>query len=163
MAIYMQLSNIQGSVSTKGFEHMIELDSFDLGTSRNIKNKVGHQSDREYGVPNISDFIVSKMLDKSSPYLFEASLVGDSLGEVKIYACGSSGNSDKYLEYTFSDAMLSHYSIAGTANKEVDEKPYEILHLNFTKVEMKYIPRNSSNQALAPISAGYNLVTATKS
>jgi type VI secretion system secreted protein Hcp len=155
----MKLNN--GGATAKGFEKFIELDTFDLGVSRKIDTKIGKVTDRDFGVPNIMDFIISKQLDKSSPYLFEASLAGTTLGEIKLSACGASGSANKYLEYTFSDVMLSHYSISGTENQHQDDLPYEILHLNFTKVEMKYIPRNSKNESLLPISSGYDLTTAT--
>lgn len=162
MSVYMQVKNINGSVTSKGHEKWILLDSFDLGISRNVTIKIGSAQDREHGVPKISDFIITKTLDMSSPYLFEQSLVGTSLGDVKIDACGASNDSDKYLQYTFSDVIVSHYDINGISSDNSNDKPIETLRLNFTKIEMKYIPRNSNNVALSPISAGYNITTATK-
>ena len=48
--------------------------------------KPGSASDREYSVPSISDLILTKELDASSPYLYQKSLMGESLGKVVIQA-----------------------------------------------------------------------------
>jgi type VI secretion system secreted protein Hcp len=157
-----QVKNIDGDVTSKGHEKWILLDSFDLGIARNVITKVGNVQDREHGIPKISDFIITKNLDKASPYLFEQSLVGTSLGDVKIDACGASDGSDKYLQYTFSDVIVSHYDINGISSEDSNDKPVETLRLNFTKVEMKYIPRNSKNEPLSPVSTGYDIEKASK-
>ena len=162
MSFYLQVKNINGSVTTKGHEQWIKLNSFDFDTQRNIFVKPGHVSDRECGIPNITDFIITKEVDKASPYLFEASLTGVSLGAAFIDVCGSSDDSNKYLQYVLSDVIISRYNINGIDNDKVIEKPLETLHLNFTKIETKYIPRNSDNKPLSPIGAGYNIETATK-
>lgn len=161
MSFYLQAKNINGSVTTQGHEQWVELKSFDTGVSRNITVRSGHVTDRETGSPKIGDFVITKELDKSSPHFYEASLVGTSLGEVRIDACGASSDANKYLQYTLSDVMVSHYDISGGAEEGSSDKPIETLHLNFVKVEMKYVPRNSANKTLAPISVGYDVEKAT--
>jgi type VI secretion system secreted protein Hcp len=162
MSFYLQIKNINGAVTTKGHENWISLKSFDFATLRHITVKPGHVTDREGGVPGVGEFVVRKFVDKSSPYLLEAGCTSISLGQVTMDACGSSGDSDKYLQYILNDVIVSKYDINGVADDALTEKPIETLHLNFTKIEMKYTPRNSDNKALAPISAGYDIEKATK-
>ena len=162
MAIYLQIKSIPGDVTSKGHESWIELNSFDAGVSRRVTVKPGHVSDRENGLPTMTDFIVTKLIDKASPYLFQASCTGGSIGTIKIDACGASGETDKYLQYSLSDVIISRYDINGVSDKEANLKPHETLHLNFTKIEMSYIPRSGENKPQSPISTGYDIETATK-
>jgi type VI secretion system secreted protein Hcp len=73
MSIYLQIKNIPGDVISKGHESCIELNSFDAGVSRRVTVRPGHVSDRESGSPTMTNFIVTKAVDKASPYLFQAS------------------------------------------------------------------------------------------
>jgi type VI secretion system secreted protein Hcp len=162
VSFYLKIKNIDGDVTSKGHEKSIRLKSMVFGVVRNLSVRPGHTSDREAGSPKIGDLVVTKIVDKSSPYLFEASCAYNSLGQVTIDACGSSKDTEKYLQYVLSDAMISAYEINGISDDEDEEKFIETIHLNFTKVEMKYIPHNSENKPLAPISAGYDIEKATK-
>ena len=100
-------------------------------------------------------------MDKASPKLFEESCTGTSLGDVTIHACRTSDGLDEYLEYKLSNVIVSHYDVSAADNGENDDL-LETVHLNFTKVQMKYIPRNANNQSESPIIAGYSLETASK-
>lgn len=162
MPYYAKISNIEGSVSTKGYENQIELASIDAGISRNINTRPGHTTDREYSTPKLSEFVVTKIMDKSSPYLFEASCTGQSIGEVIITATGSSAGSDKYLQYTLSDAIISNYNMNGVQVEGDEQHPSETLSFNYSKIEMTYIPRTKDNRPSSPISAGYDMTTASR-
>lgn len=161
MSFYVSIKNIAGSVTTKNHEQWIQADSFEFDLSRRISVRPGQVSDREHTTPSIGDVILTKQLDKSSPYLFEAGCTGTSLGQIKIDACGGSGDSDKYLQYTLSDVIISKYEIMGNDDHETHQLPTETLRLNFTKLEMTFTPRNSDNKPLAPVSAGYDIEKAT--
>jgi len=161
--IYMKIPNIQGSTTEKTHSGWIELKSMDFGTHRNISVQPGSVSDRENYILRISDFSVTKILDQSSPELFEASCVGASNGTVIIQACRTSPNGfDDYLQYTLSDAIISHYDINGFSSDSESDEPVETVRLNFTKIEMKYVPRDSSNRSGSPVICGYDIEKATK-
>jgi type VI secretion system secreted protein Hcp len=162
MAIYLQIKSIPGNATSLGHENWIELNSFDAGVSRHIVVKPGRGTDREKGLASLTDFVITKTIDKSSPYLFQASCTGGSLGTVKLNACGGSNNLDQYLQYTLSDVIISHYDINGISDKENDLRPHETLHLNFTKIEMSYVPRSSDNKPQSPINTGYDVSTSSK-
>jgi len=162
MPYYAKIPNIEGSVSTKGYENQIELASIDAGISRNINTRPGHTTDREYSTPKLSEFVVTKVMDKSSPYLFEASCTGQSIGGVVITASGSSASADKYLQYTLSDVIISHYNMNGISTEGDEQHPSETLSFNYSKIEMSYVPRTKDNRPSAAIRAGYDVTTARR-
>jgi type VI secretion system secreted protein Hcp len=160
VAFYLQISSIKGSVTEGKHKGWIKLDSMDLGNQRDIYVKPGSSADREYSFPKISDLILTKELDVSSPYLYQKSLTGESLDKVVIQACNLSNN-QVYLEYTLSDVMISHYDLSGISPDDHDHLK-ETVHLNFTKVQMKYVPTSASGQAGSQVVAGYDIGTAGK-
>jgi type VI secretion system secreted protein Hcp len=161
MAFYLQIPNIKGSVTDSKYKGWIKVDSLDLCNERSIHVKVGSSSDREYSMPKISDMTLTKELDASSPYLYQNSLVGDSLGKIVIQACNVSKDNHVYLEYTLYDAMISHYDICGASPNDHDDLK-ETIQLNFTKVQMKYVSQDAGGRSGSPIVTGYDLGAATK-
>ena len=66
-----------------------------------------------------------------------------------------------YLEYTLSDVVISHYDLSGIAPEDHDHFK-ETVHLNFTKVQMKYVPTNAGGKSGSPIISGYDIGAASK-
>ncbi len=73
----------------------------------------------------------------------------------------TSTDSDPYLVYTLNNVILNHYDISGSSPKSTDML-METLFLNFTQAQMKFVPRDSSNNAQNPIIAGFDLEKTTK-
>ena len=80
--IYLKLGNIKGSVTTKGHEEWINVQSFQFGVGRGISTPVGNSKNREASSPSISEVTFTKEMDQSSPYLFNEGCVGKSLKAV---------------------------------------------------------------------------------
>ena len=161
MSFYMKVDGLKGSVTARNHTDWMQLESFDFGTHRSIHLNPGHVTDRETSLATVGDFRVTKHVDASSPYLLVNSCTGKSLGTVVIHACHSGNASDPYLVYTLSEVILSQYEISGNAPESTDQL-LESLHLNFTQVQMQFVPRDASNSAQNPIVTGFNLATATK-
>lgn len=94
--------------------------------------------------------------------MFEASCVGNVIGQIIIVGSGASNDSDNFLQYTLDDVIVSHYSASGINDSDNNSKPMETLNLNYSKIELKYVPCNSDNKPLSPIRAGYDISTASK-
>lgn len=139
----------------------MQVESLDFGTHRDIHVQPGRVTDRETNLTHIGDFVVSKHIDKASPHLFVHSCTGATLGTVIIHACHTSDDGSPYLVYTLDNVMLSHYDISGNS-PEATDMLMETLHLNFTKAQMKFVPRDASNKPQSPIIAGFDLEKATK-
>ncbi len=59
-------------------------------------------------------------------------------------------------DYILEDTIISHYDVTGIDSDETSEL-LETVHLNFTKLQMKFIPRDANNQPEGPLVSGYDL------
>lgn len=157
MAIYMKFDGIEGNVTAKGHEKWIELESIQFGVGRSITFKTGNSSDREATAPQVGEVTVSKSMDPASPKLFAEGCYGKSK-KVEIHLCKTDqGQLQTYMEYVLENVLVSGYSLSSTG-----ERPNETLSLNFTKVEMKFVPWKDDHTKAAPITAGYDTALGQK-
>ena len=158
MAIYMNYNKlaIKGNVTAKGYENWIELDSFSLGCGRGITMEVGNMANREATRPSISEASVSKMMDNASGGLFKESLTGVEGVEVQIHIVQTGAKQvEKYAAYTFSDVLISSYSV----NASGGSAPGEALSLSFSQVVADLQGADKTNKNGQNMKVGYNLTT----
>lgn len=135
MAIYMKYGSIDGSVSTDGFKSWIQLGSFQWGVGRAVNMPTGAEDTREGSEPSVSEVVVTKRMEKSSPKLWQDAVGGDFSSSVTImFTSTTKDKVESYLSYEFSDTGLSGYSCSAGP----DDPPQESLSLNFAKVTWKY-------------------------
>jgi type VI secretion system secreted protein Hcp len=157
VAIYMSFGKFEGDVTTSGFEKWIELSSFQWGVGRGIGSAMSGQASRESSIPSVSEVVVTKRMDKSSPKLWEDSVGGKLNSTVKIaFTTTSEGETKKFLEYEFTNTGLSGYSISSGG-----DMPTESLSLNFTKVEWSLTSMDPAVSG-SPDKQGYDLTKAKK-
>jgi len=162
MAIYMKMGKIEGNVTAKGYEKLIECESAQFGTNRHVAMSVGSGKEREVSKPSISEIVLTKDTDKATPYLFQESVTGKAIDEVEIrFAKTSNDAIETYMSWILKDVLISSYSASGTGG-DSESEPMESLALAFTKFELKYHPRKKDNTLDSAIPAGYDLNLATK-
>jgi type VI secretion system secreted protein Hcp len=156
MTTYMQIDGIQGDVTAKGHENWIAINDFNFGVKRTLSTDPGRIADRESTRPSISEVTLIKKMDKSSPLLFSESCVGKAKPTVKIHCCQTDNSLNPYAEITLNNVIVSGYHVSSNQNAS-SHYPHENITLNFDKIELRYIPYDSQNQAQSPIPAGYDL------
>jgi type VI secretion system secreted protein Hcp len=157
MAIYMKIDGIKGNVEAAGHAEWIEVNSIQWGVGRGIATATGTSKDREASAPSISEVVVTKMLDIASPYIFSEACVGKSK-PIQIHLVKTDANQlETYLEYTLTNSLISGYSVSSGG-----DRPTESISINFTKIELKYIPWKDDHTKDSPIPAGYDMATAKK-
>jgi type VI secretion system secreted protein Hcp len=157
VAIYMKYGSIDGAVSTKGFEKWIECTSFQWGVGRAIGTAARGMESREHSEPNISEVVVTKLTDKSSPKLFQDSVGGDLSSTVKFkFTTTTKDAVDTFLEFELENTGLSGYSMSSGG-----DMPSESLSLNFTKVIWSYTGRDAKVGG-SPDKVGYDLTQMAK-
>lgn len=155
MAIYMNWDGVPGDVTTQGFEKWVELSSFQWGIGRGIGSAMSGQASREFSIPSVSEIVVTKTMDSSSPGLWTNSVAGQLNTTVKIAVTTTSkGATTQFLLYELENTGLSGYSISSGG-----DMPSKSLSLNFTKVTWTF---TSLDPALAgsPKSQFYDLTKA---
>jgi len=157
MTIYMKADGVHGGVTAKGHEKWIQIESYRFSASRNINTRTGRVSDREGSIPSFSEIILNKFVDQSSADLHTKMFQGASLPTVQIDICYTGTELTPHIQYTLSNVIISHIGETATSS---EGEPLETLHLNYTKIEKKFITRDNSNKPQAPKSVGYDLETA---
>ena len=141
MAIYMDFDGVKGDVTTADYKGWIELNSFQFGVSRAVSSGAGGAT-RESSAPSISEIVVSKYLDASSPKLYQDSLAGAFDTKVTIKMTSTTKNKvETFLTYELTDCGVSSYSQSSGG-----DAPVESLSLNFTKIMMTPTPLDKSGQ-----------------
>jgi type VI secretion system secreted protein Hcp len=155
VAIYMNWDGVPGDVTTQGFEKWIELTSFQWGVGRGIGSAMSGQASRESSIPSVSEIVVTKRTDGSSPGLWTDSVAGQLNTTVKIaFTTTSQGATTQFLNYELTNTGLSGYSISSGG-----DMPTESLSLNFTKVVWSFTGTDPSVSG-TPVTQGYDLTLA---
>jgi type VI secretion system secreted protein Hcp len=155
VAIYMNWDGVTGDVTTQGFEKWIELTSFQWGVGRGIGSAMSGQASRESSIPSVSEIVVTKRMDSSSPGLWTDSVAGQLNTTVKIaFTTTSQGATTQFLNYELTNTGLSGYSVSSGG-----DMPTESLSLNFTKVVWSFTGTDPSVSG-TPVTQGYDLTLA---
>lgn len=160
MAFFVQFKNFKGSVTEQHHRGWVAFDSLNFSVQNNIKVRPGHTDDRIANIPNLTDFVLTKKVDKSSPKLLESACNGSANEQVIIHVCNDASNT-AYLQYTLHHVMINYYDINGLNSADSSSQSLiETLALNASKVEMKLIPFNAENKSESPIVTGYDITEA---
>ncbi|MCB1655603.1 MAG: type VI secretion system tube protein Hcp [Pseudomonadales bacterium] len=125
---------IKGTSTVEKYKEWIEFESYSLNVSRHVQVQ---GADRDVGQAFISEFMLTKGADKTSPEFFIQSLVGTAFKSATIvvmHAAGASKTSQVLLEIELTKPIVSSFSTQCTANN----RPTEHLSLNFINIKYKY-------------------------
>jgi type VI secretion system secreted protein Hcp len=150
----MHYDGIDGDVTAAGYEKWIAIDSKQWGVGRGISSPTGGGADREASAPNISEIVVTKVQDISSPHLFAEATVGKAK-PVQMHLMGTYGGELKpYLKMTLDKVLISGYSQSSGG-----DRPTESLSLNFTKVTLTYHSYDGQGRVTSTKTVSYDLAT----
>jgi type VI secretion system secreted protein Hcp len=163
MPIYMKWPEIDGDVTTKGWEKWIDLESCSFGSTRDIKAPHGRGASREAGSVHVSDIQLSKGHDCCSQKVFREALTGTGK-VVKIQflqskEAGGGATLQTYLEIELDGAMLSNWSMGGGGGG----KPSESMTVNFAKVSYRQIEYDRNNKPQSPAATTFDVGTSEAS
>lgn len=152
---YMKIAEIPGESGRKDHEEEIIISSVQWGASRPIMNTPG--VGRSSGMPNITSVTITKLYDKSSPYLAQAILLATAFPEIIVTLRKDSGETHlDYLTMTLSDCMIESYHFSGTEGGDLP--PSESVSIVFNKVKVLYIEQASDHSAGGEHEFEYDIV-----
>jgi type VI secretion system secreted protein Hcp len=161
MAAYLKYEAIKkGESKAKGHEGdkgWIEVGSVQFGVGRGISTPVGMSSKREASAPNVSEIVLTKLMDSTSPLIYQESLRGVACKAFLDLVETHEEQLETYLALTLENCMISSYTCSSGG-----DRPSESFSLNFTKIEYKYTPYDDKHKAGTPVPVTYDLTTATK-
>ncbi len=141
----------------KGSDGWMEIGSVQWGVGRAISTPVGAASKREASAPSISEVVVTKLMDSTSPLLAQEALIGKAVTAVIELTETGADKLNTYLTMNLTNTMISSYSMSSGGGR-----PSESLSLNFTKIEFTYQGYNDQHVADASLkkSFTYDVTTA---
>ena len=134
----MKYEGIVGSATGK-YNGWIELESCQLGNTRAVRGFSGIGATS----PSISEIVITKYQDSSSPHLFTEALSGKQRKVTIDFV--EKEQSAPYLSIELEGVLISGYSTSGGG-----AKPYESLSLNFTKITYSTKPTAAPTDSKTP-------------
>ena len=113
---------------TGNYKGWIELESCQLG-SRSINSASANGTNRrEAASPSVTEIVVTRMQDTSSPTLFNEALNGEGT-RVTIDFVKPGSPPIVYMRVELENALIGNYNFSGEGGR-----PMESLSINFTKI-----------------------------
>lgn len=155
----MKYEGIDGETTQGDHKQWIELQSCQLGTSRQISTVTGASADREASYPIVSEVVVTKEQDAASSKLFEAALYGEAKKVTIDFV--STGN-NVYMKVELENVLVSSYSVSGSGGQGVG-RPMESIALNYLKITFTSFKMDQKGNAVGtPNRANYDIGKAAK-
>lgn len=135
---FLKLDGIDGESTDAKCRGCIDIESFSWGTA-NPSTTGAHGTGGGGGAGKVSvhDISISKISDKSSSDLMQASATGQHIKEAKLVCRKAGGDQQEYLTYELENVLVSSYSTYGHGSSS-SGRPMESLSLNFTKITFQW-------------------------
>jgi type VI secretion system secreted protein Hcp len=120
----------------------IDILSFSFGASQTAVIGAGSSGgEARAGRASVSDVTIMKVLDKTSPLLFDDCVTGNYLKKVDIIYDKPMGDSQEdYFKIHMEDALITSIQLSGSS-----ENPVESISFAFSKVKVSYNPEEDGS------------------
>jgi len=156
-AIFLDIPDIKGQSTIKGFEDKIEVLSMSHGVAQQITSSPS-ATERTSGKPNHQDLTISKYTDLSTCPRIAACNAGTNLKTVTVtVGRNDAGAILPYLVYTLDNTIVSSHSISSGGG----DRPTETLTLNYSKITWAYTEQKVDTGKKGNNGAVWDLATNT--
>jgi len=153
--IVMDIKNpkIEGDCAISGHEKKIMIETISWGASASVAT-TGHGSGQTFGGAQVSDMVVTKHVDASSPKLFNHCANGKEIEELEIMILASGKNINQpILTYKLSGVLVAGLQSGGGGDGFLQET----VTLAFRKVEMNYRQLDEKGNFIDNFPATYDM------
>lgn len=153
---YLYIDGVEGPSTSK--PNHIDVLSFSWGVRQTSTYGVGASGkEAKAGRADFSELTITKVLDKTSPFLFSHCASGDILDEVYIlYDKPVGDKQDDYFRVYLKDAQITNVHMSAA-----NENPTESVSFAFQSVEVAYRPEKDDGSLDGAIPKGYDLSSLT--
>jgi type VI secretion system secreted protein Hcp len=155
--MFLKIEGIDGESTDDKHKKEIEVLSFSWGVSQQRSASASSAGNLSSQRADFGDFSVVKALDKTSPPLMLACADGTHLKSIRLELCRASGDKQPYMEYKFTDVIVTNVRPGGSAHG-AEALPVEEVSFAYGKVEMAYTQTKvEGGRAAGKIPAGWDL------
>ena len=145
---FLKVDGIKGESTDDKHKEEIDIESWSVGGKVDLGSNAGGA---RAGKPCVSDLLLVKQVDKASPLLFQALVVGNHIANATLAVRKAGEKPQDYLVLTLKEVQVS--SVQHSSGGDL---PMESVALNFASMEMTYKPIGRDGTAGAPVKATVN-------
>ncbi len=134
---FLKIANIDGESTDDAHADWMEILSFSTGVSQTASASASSGGGGSSQRADFDDFSIVKALDLASPLISVACADGTHIDEVVLELCRAGGDKLKYMEYKFTNCIVSSVRPGGSSGG-ADTLPLEEVSFNYGKVEWTY-------------------------
>jgi type VI secretion system secreted protein Hcp len=151
---YLMVDTITGPSTSK--PNAIDILSFSFGCSQTATYGVGASGkEAKAGRADFSNLTIMKVLDKTTPFLFEACVKATVLKTVVLlYDKPVQGKQQDYFKISLGDAIVTGHQQSGSS-----ENPSESVSFAFQSIELSYAAENDDGTLGSFVPKGFSLET----
>jgi type VI secretion system secreted protein Hcp len=142
---FIKIDNAPGECTDDKHKDWIEVLSFSLGVVQHAGGSASDAGGQSGGRADISDFSFMHRLDKSATKIDFFCARGEPIKTIVMELCRAGGDKNKYMEYKFSDCMISSSQVSGSSGAE--DVPMKSVTFRFAKVEWTYTEYDKKTNA----------------
>jgi len=151
---YLVIDGTPGPSTSK--TNAIDILSFSFGASQTATYGPGASGkEARAGRANVTDVTIMKVLDKTSPALFDHCVTGNVLSKVTLLYDKPVGDSQQdYFKIELTDALITSVQLSGS-----QENPVESVSFAFQKVLVAYNPEGDDGSLAGFVPKGFDMST----
>jgi type VI secretion system secreted protein Hcp len=151
---YLVIDGTPGPSTSK--TNAIDILSFSWGASQTATYQAGASGkEARAGRANLGDLTIMKVLDKTSPALFDHCVTGNVLPKIDLFYDKPVGDSQAdYFKIELTDALITSIQLSGS-----NENPTESVSFAYQKVVVAYNPEGDDGTLAGFIPKGFDTST----
>jgi type VI secretion system secreted protein Hcp len=150
--MFIKLDDIKGESVDDKHKGEIDVHSWSWGVSQTGNSQIGGGSG--VGKANVHDLTFTKMIDKSSPLLFQMCCSGKPIAKAAFVCRKAGGTPLEYIKITMNQAIVS--SVTPGGDKTTDFLS-ETVTLNFASMTFEYVPQKADGSGDASVVKGWDI------
>ena len=157
--MFLYIEGLPGESTDDTYTAWINVLSYNWGVSTPSAGVISSGTSRSSEGSIFTDFIVTKVLDKTSPKLALYCSKGQHITEAVFVICGPSEEGIKIMEYQMTDVRITSVFTEGTAGEEI--RPTEQVGIAYSSITWIYTELDEMGMAKGNVEAYWDLETNT--
>ncbi|WP_191831114.1 Hcp family type VI secretion system effector [Pseudomonas fluorescens] len=137
---FIKIEGIPGEALDEQYRDWIEIAGYSFGAHQSTSATASSAGGASSGRTTLTNFTFTKLLDKSSCKILEASCAGEHLAKVTLALSRAGADKLKYLEIALEEVIIADYM--QTAGNGI---PLEVVQLDYGRIKTTYIQQKRSD------------------
>ena len=152
---FIKIDGIPGESLDDKHKDWIEITDYNFGVHQSTSATASSSGGASSGRATLADFSFTKLLDKASSKLFEASCAGKHISKLTLSLNRAGGDKLKYFEIELEEVIISDFAHGGGSGE-----PVEYVQINYGRIKTTYTQqKRSSGGAGGNITGGWDRIS----